>query len=85
MSLQAFRHLYVLATEARLVQTVDVDTGMPVYAPLEITVRETEHYAETSFCEVTPCVLPECAVVSYLLDFVLVLEYIISILLDYRR
>ncbi|XP_027163442.1 anaphase-promoting complex subunit 1 [Coffea eugenioides] len=62
--LQAFRHLYVLATEARLVQTVDVDTGMPVYAPLEITVRETEHYAETSFCEVTPCILPECAVLK---------------------
>ncbi|KAJ0855851.1 putative anaphase-promoting complex subunit 1 [Helianthus annuus] len=57
--LQAFRHLYVIATEARWVQTVDVDTGLPVYAPLEITIKETEHYAETSFCEVTPCILPE--------------------------
>ncbi|KAK9061061.1 hypothetical protein SSX86_018241 [Deinandra increscens subsp. villosa] len=57
--LQAFRHLYVIATEARWVQTVDVDTGLPVYAPLEITTKETEHYAETSFCEVTPCILPE--------------------------
>ncbi|XP_057979662.1 anaphase-promoting complex subunit 1 isoform X2 [Malania oleifera] len=57
--LQAFRHLYVLATEARWIQTVDVDTGLPVYAPLEVTIRETEHYAETSFCEVTPCILPE--------------------------
>ncbi|KAL3521232.1 hypothetical protein ACH5RR_019381, partial [Cinchona calisaya] len=62
--LQAFRHLYVLATEARWIQTVDVDTGMPVYAPLEVTVRETEHYAETSFCEVTPCILPERAVLK---------------------
>jgi hypothetical protein len=62
--IQAFRHLYVLATEARWVQTVDVDTGLPVYAPLEVTTRETEHYAETSFCEVTPCLLPERAVVS---------------------
>lgn len=61
---QAFRHLYVLATEARWVQTVDVDTGLPVYAPLEVTVRETEHYAETSFCEVSPCILPERAIVS---------------------
>lgn len=61
---QAFRHLYVLATEARWIQTVDVDTGLPVYAPLEITVRETDHHVETSFCEVTPCLLPERAVVS---------------------
>ncbi|KAM1253481.1 hypothetical protein ACFX2J_041359 [Malus domestica] len=57
--LQAFRHLYVLATEARWIQTVDVDTGLPVYAPLEVTIKETEHYSETSFCEVTPCLLPE--------------------------
>lgn len=63
-NLQAFRHLYVLATEARWIQTVDVDTGLPVYAPLEVTVRETEHYAESSFCEVTPCLLPERSIVS---------------------
>ncbi|GFY82115.1 E3 ubiquitin ligase [Actinidia rufa] len=62
--LQAFRHLYVLATEARWIQTVDVDTGLPVYAPLEVTVKETEHYAETSFCEVTPCILPERALLK---------------------
>ncbi|TQD83379.1 hypothetical protein C1H46_031089 [Malus baccata] len=67
--LQAFRHLYVLATEARWIQTVDVDTGLPVYAPLEVTIKETEHYSETSFCEVTPCLLPErdilCDVLLY--------------------
>lgn len=63
---QAFRHLYVLATEARWIQTVDVDTGLPVYAPLEVTIRETEHYAETSFCEVTPCLLPERAILKTL-------------------
>jgi anaphase-promoting complex subunit 1 len=62
--LQAFRHLYVLATEARWIQTVDVDTGLPVHAPIEVTVRETEHYAESSFCEVTPCLMPERAIVS---------------------
>ncbi|KAK4359004.1 hypothetical protein RND71_021233 [Anisodus tanguticus] len=61
---QAFRHLYVLATEARWVQTVDVDSGLPVYCPLEVTVRETEHYAETSFYEVTPCILPERTVLK---------------------
>lgn len=62
---QAFRHLYVLATESRWIQTVDVDTGLPVYAPLEVTVRETEHYSETSFCEVTPFILPERSIVSF--------------------
>lgn len=61
---QAFRHLYVLATEARWIQTVDVDTSLPVYVPLEITTKETELYSETSFCEVTPCSLPERAIVS---------------------
>ena len=61
---QAFRHLYVLASEARWIRTVDVDSGLPVYAPLEVTVRETEHYAETSFSDVTPCILPERSIVS---------------------
>lgn len=59
MWLQAFRHLYVLATEARWVQTVDVDTGLPVYAPLEVTIKETENHSETSFCDIAPCILPE--------------------------
>lgn len=60
--LQAFRHLYVLATESRWVQTVDVDTTLPVYVPMEITIAES-HHAETSFCEVTPCILPARSVV----------------------
>ncbi|KAJ8769461.1 hypothetical protein K2173_002951 [Erythroxylum novogranatense] len=62
--LQAFRHLYVLATEARWIQTVDVDSDLPVYAPLEVTIRESDHYSETSFCEVTPCNLPERAILK---------------------
>ncbi|CAI0443752.1 unnamed protein product [Linum tenue] len=62
--LQAFRHLYVLATEARWVQTVDVDSGLPVYVPLEVTIKETENYSETSFGEVTPCILPERAILK---------------------
>lgn len=63
--LQAFRHLYVLATEARWIQTIDVDTGLPVYAPLEVTIKESEHYGETSFCEVAPCLLPERSLLKY--------------------
>uniref|UniRef100_A0A452YX07 Anaphase-promoting complex subunit 1 n=1 Tax=Aegilops tauschii subsp. strangulata TaxID=200361 RepID=A0A452YX07_AEGTS len=62
--LQAFRHLYVIATEPRRVQTVDVDTGLPVYCPLEVTVAETEYYDETNYCDVTPCLLPERSVLK---------------------
>ncbi|XP_020086066.1 anaphase-promoting complex subunit 1 isoform X1 [Ananas comosus] len=62
--LQAFRHLYIIAAESRWVQTADVDTGLPVYCPLEVTIRETEYYAETSYCEVTPCILPERSVLK---------------------
>ncbi|KAK4776978.1 hypothetical protein SAY86_005666 [Trapa natans] len=62
--LQAFRHLYVLSAEARWIQTVDVDTGLPVFGPLEVTVNQTDHYSETSFCEVTPCILPERAILK---------------------
>ncbi|GMH15411.1 hypothetical protein Nepgr_017252 [Nepenthes gracilis] len=62
--LQAYRHMYVLATEARCIRTVDVDTGLPVYAPLEITIKEIGHHAQTSFREVTPCILPERAILK---------------------
>ncbi|KAL9268866.1 Anaphase-promoting complex subunit 1-like protein [Drosera capensis] len=57
--LQAYRHMYVLATEPWCIQTVDVDTGLPVYAPLEITVKETDNHIETSFCEISMIELTE--------------------------
>lgn len=61
--LQAFRHLYVLATEARCVQTVDVDTGLPVLVPLEMTVQNSGCQGETTITRFTPCILPErCSV-----------------------
>ena len=37
---QAYRHLYVLATEQRCVHTVDVHTQMPVVVPLAITLKQ---------------------------------------------
>nr|CAB3465535.1 unnamed protein product [Digitaria exilis] len=64
LQMAAFRHLYVIATEPRWVQTVDVDTELPVYCPLEVTVAETEYYDETNYCEVTPCLLPERSVLK---------------------
>ena len=38
--MQAYRHLYVLATEQRCVHTVDVHTQMPVVVPLAITLKQ---------------------------------------------
>ncbi|CAM6126514.1 unnamed protein product [Calypogeia fissa] len=57
--LQAFRHLYVLATEARCVRTIDVDTGLPVVVPLEMTVKESDFQGEVIVTQDTPCILPE--------------------------
>jgi anaphase-promoting complex subunit 1 len=56
---QAFRHLYVLATEARCVEAVDVDTWEPVYVPLHITVAGDAGHSQGTFQRVTPCLLPE--------------------------
>ncbi|KAG5408099.1 hypothetical protein IGI04_004418 [Brassica rapa subsp. trilocularis] len=53
-----------LQAKARWLQTIDVDSGLPVYAPVEVTVKETELYSETRYCEVTPCILPERAILK---------------------
>uniref|UniRef100_A0A0E0DQC9 Anaphase-promoting complex subunit 1 n=1 Tax=Oryza meridionalis TaxID=40149 RepID=A0A0E0DQC9_9ORYZ len=63
--LQTFRLLrYLRGRSSAEGQTVDVDTGLPVYCPLEVTVAETEYYDETNYCEVTPCLLPERSVLK---------------------
>ena len=36
---QAFRHLYVLATEPRCLAAIDVDTRQPVFAPVSIHMK----------------------------------------------
>jgi hypothetical protein len=36
---QAFRHLYVLATQPRCVEAMDVDSKQLVYLPLAITLQ----------------------------------------------
>lgn len=57
--LQAFRHLYVLATEARVVLPRDVDSGEPCYVPLEIRFKDTEDYCGEVFRTSAPTLLPE--------------------------
>ena len=39
LALQAFRHLYVLATQPRFVEAIDVDSRASVYVPLSITTQ----------------------------------------------
>lgn len=55
---QAFRHLYVLAAENRLVRTLDVDTGAEVHVPLQIRVS-TADGDQATIALATPCLLPE--------------------------
>ena len=57
--LQAFRHLYVLASESRLLLSKDVDTNAFCFVPLEVTLKANEHHAAFSYRQMAPCILPE--------------------------
>jgi len=52
--LQAFRHFWVLAAEARCLVTRDIDTNQPVPIPISIIHRDGEETQRH-----TPCLLPE--------------------------
>ena len=56
--LQALRHLYVLALETRVLNTVDVDTGVSV--PLNVVVQLRDG---TQISSRAPCLLPELVTV----------------------
>ncbi|XP_072170160.1 anaphase-promoting complex subunit 1-like [Diadema setosum] len=57
--LQALRHLYVLAAEPRLILPKDVETGKPCYVPLEVVLKESEWYSETTIKVMAPCIIGE--------------------------
>lgn len=57
--LQAFRHLYVLASEPRLLLSKDVDTNEFCYVPIEVTLKENEHHDSYKYKQMAPCLLPE--------------------------
>ncbi|KAK3580765.1 hypothetical protein CHS0354_023054 [Potamilus streckersoni] len=57
--LQAFRHLYVLAAESRIMLPRDVDTGYACYVPLEIRYKDTKDYKNVSYETSAPCILPD--------------------------
>ncbi|KAH0609631.1 uncharacterized protein H6S33_013117 [Morchella sextelata] len=52
--LQAFRHMWVLAAEARCLVARDVDTHRPCAIPITITLRNGEELHKSA-----PCLLPE--------------------------
>lgn len=57
--LQAFRHFWVLATEARCLVTRDIDTNMPVSVPLSITLKSGSQYAVHA-----PALLPDLDLIA---------------------
>ena len=57
--LQAFRHLYVLASESRLLLSKDVDTNEFCYVPIEIALKANEHHDVFRYQQMAPCILPE--------------------------
>lgn len=57
--LQAFRHLYVLAVEPRLLVPRDIDTGHMCYVHLTVVYLDTAHYTGQQVRLRAPCILPE--------------------------
>ncbi|PRP84294.1 anaphase promoting complex subunit 1-like, partial [Planoprotostelium fungivorum] len=60
--LQALRHLYVIAAESRVLETVDVDNKNHCYVPIRIQVKAGAYglnSPETTIDSVAPCLLPE--------------------------
>ena len=65
--LQAFRHIYALASEPRCLTTVDVDTGKPCFCPIEIELVDAQAMPSRSSLEASvhilkataPCLVPE--------------------------
>lgn len=57
--LQALRHLYVLATEPRYIETRDVDTGLPCCVDVEIQLANRSALKTRA-----PCIVPESQYIS---------------------
>uniref|UniRef100_T1J8K9 Uncharacterized protein n=1 Tax=Strigamia maritima TaxID=126957 RepID=T1J8K9_STRMM len=57
--LQAFRHLYVLAVEPRLVIPRDIVTNSVSYTELSVKFKDTKWYKNVNYKIKAPCFLPE--------------------------
>ncbi|XP_068085818.1 anaphase-promoting complex subunit 1 isoform X2 [Anabrus simplex] len=65
--LQAFRHLYVLAVEPRLLLPRDIDTGALCYAYIQVVYLNTAHYEQQKLRMKAPCILPELSTLKQVL------------------
>ncbi|CAK8684094.1 unnamed protein product [Clavelina lepadiformis] len=57
--LQAFRHLYVMAVEKRLLVPIDVATKRPCYTQVAIQYLPTAYNNSPTIKMIAPCMLPE--------------------------
>lgn len=62
--LQAFRHLYVLAVEPRLLLPADIVSKKAVYTHLELHFRGTQAYPPCKYAVTAPCHLPELSLLD---------------------
>ncbi|CAN8007085.1 unnamed protein product [Ixodes pacificus] len=62
--LQAFRHLYVLAVEPRLLLPTDIASKNAVYTHLQLSFRGTRAYPTCEYAARAPCHLPELALLD---------------------
>jgi anaphase-promoting complex subunit 1 len=62
--LQAFRHLYILATEPRIVLPRDIDSGDLCYVHLKVIFLDTEYYQNQYYTVRAPCLLPQLSLLK---------------------
>lgn len=62
--LQAFRHLYILATEPRIVLPRDIDSGDLCYVHLKVIFLDTKYYKNQFYTVRAPCLLPQLSLLK---------------------
>ena len=82
--LQALRHLYVQASEPRLLMPVDIDTGEACYVPVQLTLKSTQYYDRFTYMSRAPSMLPELDLLEQVFfHYVLVNESVLLFLKSY--
>lgn len=62
--LQAFRHLYILATEPRIILPRDIDSGNLCYVHLKVVFIDSPYYKNQYFTVKAPCLLPQLSLLK---------------------
>ena len=61
---QVFRHLHVLASEKRCVETIDVESRDPLHLSIKVIQKQATGAPATDLLLRTPCLTPELNSVS---------------------